>query len=115
MSTSRSLSSRAYRRNMVERGIPTPVRHSASDGHTRSSDVKAYRDELRISSIESMSVPSRSKRTAGRDETLMADSGLWAPGRRSYGNTDGHRARERADQARTQYRWLTHGEQNSPS
>src|SRR5262245_5365338 len=47
--------------------MPTPASHSSSDGQTRSSFANAWRAELRMSSMESMSVPSRSKRTVGGD------------------------------------------------
>src|SRR5262245_41206359 len=77
---------------MVQSGMPTPVNHSLSEGQGRSRDRNAWRAELRINSMESMSVPSRSKRTAGREGTLSSGTGLWALARGSYGNTEGRRA-----------------------
>src|ERR1041385_7826132 len=44
--------------------MPTPVSHSASEGQGRSRRAKAWRADSRMSVMESMSVPSRSKRTA---------------------------------------------------
>src|SRR5262245_45906254 len=45
--------------------MPMPAIHSSSDGHGRSSAPNAYRAELRMSSIESIRVPSRSNRIVG--------------------------------------------------
>src|SRR3954467_10690318 len=60
--------SAAYRSNMVRNGVPTPVSHSSSDGAVASHLANAYRIDPRISPIESINVPSRSKRiAAGRE------------------------------------------------
>src|SRR4051812_14213734 len=52
--------------NITGSGRPTPASQSVSDGQSKPHLPKANRAEARISSIESIRVPSRSNRTGAR-------------------------------------------------
>src|SRR5262245_11425915 len=75
MSASMAWLSDAYRWNMVLKGVPTPVSHSASVGAGARHFAKAYRIDSRMRSIESMRVPSKSNSTAvGRGRRARIES-----------------------------------------
>src|SRR4051812_22559155 len=64
--------------------MPIPAVHSSSEGQTRPSFSNAYRAEVRMRPIESISVPSRSKRTVGRRGPAGAVAGMAVDKVRGY-------------------------------